>query len=278
MRFGAHVPTRGHLPKAIDVALERGCEAIQIWVSNPRAWAVAPVADETAAEFAERRAESGIGPVVAHASYMVNIASPDEGFRKRSVELASRELEIVGAIGGDGLVVHAGSGGPADHSEALDRAASSLRALAEVGPPVLLELTAGGKGAVAGTLAQAAQVFDAIDGHPNVLLCIDTCHLFAAGAPLDDPDGVRETFAELRELKLEDRLRLIHANDSRDPRDSRRDRHTHVGEGFIGEAGFAAILAEPAVQRAAAIIETPGDEDEARKNLATLRRLAGDAT
>jgi len=233
------------------------------------------VAPETAAEFAARRTEGRIGPVVAHASYMVNIASPDDGFRRRSVELASRELEIVEAIGGDGLVVHAGSGGPADRAEALDRAAASLRALAEVGPPLLLELTAGGRGAVAGTLAQAAELLDAVGRNPRVALCIDTCHLFAAGAPLDDPAGVRETFDELERLGLSDRLRLVHANDSKDPRDSRRDRHTHVGEGFIGEAGFAAILAEPAVRGAAVLIETPGEAEDVRRNLATLRRLAG---
>lgn len=274
MRLGAHVPTRGSLPRAVDSALQRGCEAFQVFVSNPRAWAPPNHSSDALREFAERRSEAGLGPVFAHSSYLVNIASPDEGFRRRSVDLARRELETVARMGADGLVVHAGAGGPGERAAALERAARSVLELADAGPEILLELTAGGAGAVASTIARAAELLDAVGRHPRVGICVDTCHLFAAGAPLDDPEGAREALADLRAHRLASRLRVLHANDSKDPRGSRRDRHEHLGEGSIGDAGFRAVLAHPAVRRAAVLIETPGKLEDDRRNLARLRRLS----
>jgi deoxyribonuclease IV len=276
MRFGAHVPTRGRPARAFDEALARGCDAFQIWVSNPRAWAPPMLLPEQAEEFAARQAETGLGPVVAHSSYLVNIASPDPDFLIRSVDLARRELDAVHALGADGLVVHAGAGGTGERPAAVERAAASVRSIVGQadGPAVILELTAGGAGTVASTLSQAAELLAAI-GHPGVGFCIDTCHLFAAGAPLDTPDGVAETFAELETLGLAPRLRLIHGNDARDPRGSRRDRHEHPGRGFIGETGFRAILAQPALRDVAVLVETRGHAPEHAEDVAALRRFAG---
>ena len=274
MRFAAHVPTRGRLSRALDYARSVEAETIQLFISNPRGWAPPNVDPEAAAEFRERRAASGIGPVFVHSSYLINIASPDDGFLTRSAVLARRELEAAAEIEADGLIVHAGAGGAAGRGAVERAAASVLAILGDDGPEVVLELTAGGGGSVAATIPQAASLFDAMGRPPRVGLCLDTCHLFAAGYPLDEPALARRPFDELRERGLEGRLRVLHANDARDPRGSRRDRHTHVGTGAIGEAGFAAILSDPLVRDLPILIETPGHEDEDRVNLATLRRLA----
>lgn len=275
MRIGAHVPTRGRLASAVDYAEACGADAIQIFISNPRGWAAPAVRPEAAREFVERRGASAVGAVFVHSSYLVNIASPDATFRRRSVELARRELDAAAMIGADGLVVHAGAGGAGRRQEALERAAASVLAMAAAdGPAMLLELTAGGAGAVASTIPQAAELLDAVDRHPSVALCLDTCHLFAAGYPLDDPGGVRASLAELRAHRVARRLRLVHANDARDARGSRRDRHERPGRGRIGEPGLRAVLADAAVRRAAALVETAGDLASHRADVEVLRRLA----
>jgi deoxyribonuclease-4 len=274
MWFGAHVPTRGRPAHAVEYALGIGADAFQIFASNPRAWAPPPPLQPGAVrDFREARLAAGMGPALAHSSYLVNIASPDDGFRRRSVDLARRELDAVAELGADGLVVHAGAGGPGERPVALERAARSVLAMVDdgPGPEVVLELTAGGAGTVASTIPEAA----ALGRHTRVSLCLDTCHLFAAGEPLDDPDGVAATLDRLRRHRLARRLRLVHANDARDPRGSRRDRHTHPGQGFIGEAGFRAILADRAVRRCAVLVETRGGPQEHGADVATLRRLAG---
>jgi deoxyribonuclease IV len=277
VRFGAHVPTHGRPAGAIDSALARGCDAFQIFASNPRAWAAPRLDEERAEEFRRRRAESGLGPAFAHSSYLVNIASPDEAFRLRSIALARAELEVVEALGADGLVVHAGAGGPGERPHAVARAADSVhRVLGDgPGPSVLLELTAGGAGTVGSTIPQAAELFEALGRHPRALLCLDTCHLFAAGYGLDTPEGVAELTDQLHRYGLVDRLRLVHANDARDPRGSRRDRHEHPGQGYLGEAGFRATLARPELRDAAVLVETRGKTEEHRRDVETLRRLAG---
>jgi deoxyribonuclease-4 len=277
MWFGAHVPTRGRPAYAVEYALGIGADAFQIFASNPRAWAPPPpVRPDAARDFREARRAAGMGPTFAHSSYLVNIASPDGGFRRRSVDLARRELDAVAELGADGLVVHAGAGGPGERPASLERAARSVLAIVGdgAGPEVVLELTAGGAGTVASTIPEAAELFEALGRHRRVSMCLDTCHLFAAGAPLDDPGGAATTLDQLRRHRLTRRLRLVHANDARDPRGSRRDRHTHPGQGFIGEAGFRAILADPAVRRYAVLVETRGGPVEHRADVATLRRLA----
>jgi deoxyribonuclease-4 len=276
MRFGAHVPTRGRPAYAVDYAEAIGADAFQIFVGNPRAWAPPPLSQEAALEFRERRADSGVGAVFVHSSYLVNIASPDPAFLRRSVDLASAELEAAAVLGADGLVVHAGAGGPGERDGVLERAATSVAAIAgrSDSPMVLLELTAGGSGTVASTVPQAADLLEAVDD-TRVGVCLDTCHLFAAGYALDDPAQAAGPLDELRSHGLDRRLGLIHGNDSRDPRGSRRDRHAPVGQGIIGEGGFAAFLADPAVRPCAVLAEVSGGPDEHARNVAALRRLAG---
>jgi deoxyribonuclease IV len=277
VRIGAHVPTHGGLMGAIESARRCEARAAQIWGSNPRAWAHPTVGPERAAEFRRAWAEARIGPLFLHAPYMVNVASPNEDFRRRSVELARATVELAEAIGAQGVVVHAGAGGAAtERGRAVEAAAASLRMIAEPidTSSVLVELTAGGAGSVAATFPQARELFDAAGNHPGLALCADTCHLFAAGYALDTKAGVAACFGDLRRARLTGRLRLVHANDSAFPRGQRRDSHTHIGRGHIGERGFAAILAQPPVRRCAVVCETPGRLEDHARNIETLTRLA----
>ena len=285
MLIGAHVPTGGRgLIGVIQNAHRVGAAAVQAWGSNPRAWALPRTDPSRDAEFVEAWRESGLRALCLHSPYMVNIASPDEGFRRRSVDLARATVALAERIGADGVVVHAGAGGVATPADVrVERAATSLAAIVAEAhrSRLLIELMAGTAGAVASTLGEARALFDACIAEAGRSrgerfgLCLDTCHLFAAGYGLDTGDGVRETFAELRRMRLASRLRLVHANDSRYPRGARRDAHTNIGRGHIGEPGFAAILAQPSVRRAAVVCETPGTPTERAADVAALRRLAG---
>jgi deoxyribonuclease-4 len=172
--------------------------------------------------------------------------------------------------------VHAGAGGPGEPSAALDRAATALRAIALEAERsrVVVELLAGGAGAVATTFGEAARLFREV-GDDRLALCADTCHLFAGGYALDRKDGVRRCFQEMRKAGLARRLVLVHANDAKYPCGSRRDAHQNIGHGFIGREGFAAILSDPAVRRAALVCETPGREADRLADVRLLRELAG---
>ena len=179
-------------------------------------------------------------------------------------------------------MIHAGQGGPDEPRQALERAAASLQSIAGEGDAwLVIELTAGGAGSVAATFEQARGLFDAVE-EERLRLCIDTCHLFAAGYALHESEGVDACFAELREHGLADRLVLVHANDAKFDRGSHRDRHEHIGEGGIGFEGFRAILHQPETQSVAVIVETPGGLEAHARNIATLRTLAdeggGDVT
>lgn len=277
MRIGAHVPTRGGLSSIVQHAVDRGAEAMQFFISNPRAWAPPSVDPAGAAGFREACEAADIRPVFLHAPYLVNIASPVPEFHDRSIDLARRTMVAAESIGAAGLVVHSGSGGPGERAGALERAVAALDAIAAEADQahVVVELMAGGSGTVASTVREAAELFAAVPRPDRLRLCVDTCHLFAAGYALDDPDGVRRCFGQLRRAGLAGRLVLVHANDARYPRGSRRDAHTNVGEGLIGRTGFAAVLADPTVRRCTVLCETPGRLEDHRRDVATLRELAG---
>lgn len=280
MWVGAHVPTgeRTTLTGAIAATREVGADCAQIWGSNPRAWAVPTTNPAAARAFGEAWREAGLGPLVLHAPYMVNVASPNAGFRRRSVDLAVATVALAEAIGAHGVVVHAGAAGASTpRADAVEAAAGSFRSIAghAEGTLVLVELMAGTAGAVASTFPEARELFDRCSMHERLALCADTCHLFAAGYALDEPAGVARCFGELRRAGLARRLALVHANDSRFGRGEHRDSHTHIGRGHIGERGFAAILADPAVRRCPVVCETAGGPAEHRRDVATLRRLAG---
>jgi len=263
---------------AIESARACGADAAQIWGSNPRAWAPPSVKAPVAEEFGRAWRAAGLGPLFLHAPYMVNVASPNADFRRRSVDLARATVALAETIGATGVVVHAGAAGATtERLRAVDLSAASLVAIAAEAErtSVFVELTAGGAGSVASTFRQYRELLDAADRHPRLALCADTCHLFATGYGLDTPKGVEEAFGEVSKLGISRRFRLLHANDSKYARGAHRDSHTHIGNGHIGERGFAAILAHPAVRKCAVVCETPGRLEDHARNIALLRRLAG---
>lgn len=274
MRVGAHLRTPGGLRTAVEVAREVGAEAVQLFLSNPRAWAGPRV--DSAKAFGAAWREDGVGPLFVHAPYLVNIASPNPEFLGRSLELCRRSVIACGAAGAEGFVVHAGAGGPGERREALERATAVLTATLRETPEttrLLVELMAGTAGAVASTVAEAAELFAEVDDG-RLGLVLDTCHLFATGYAIDRPDGVDALFGELRSAGLVDRLALIHLNDAKHPRGSRRDRHEVVGHGAIGLKGFRALLHRPEVRELSLVVETPASGEARRRELERIRALA----
>ena len=272
MRVGAHL--RSGLRTAIPLAREVGADVVQLFISNPRAWSAPRL--ETAEMFGAEWREAAIGPLFVHAPYLVNIASPNPEFLSKSIELCRRSVASCGVLEAEGFVVHAGSGGEGEVADALDRSATVLQAVLVETPEqtqLLVELMAGTAGAIASTLPEARALFDAVDDE-RLGLVLDTCHLFAAGYALDTVEGVTGCFEELARVGLAGRLALIHLNDAKYERGSRRDRHERIGEGRIGLEGFAAILHRPEVAGLDLVLETPSDREQRIREFETLRSLA----
>lgn len=276
MRIGAHVRRRsGGVESVVEECRLRDAHAAQVFISNPRGWAGPRVSEQDAVGFREGWDASGLGPLVAHAPYLVNIASPSRDFLARSRALAGSTVRACDALGVDMLVLHAGAGGPTEPGAAIERAVTSLRMATDQSEDVrvVLELMAGTSGAVASTIPEAARLLEtaAVDA---LGLCLDTCHLFAAGYALDTPEGVGALFAELRDEGLTDRIALVHANDSKHPCGERRDRHENIGDGFIGLEGWRAIVSRSELADLTLILETPGDPERHARDIALLRGLA----
>lgn len=274
---GAHVFVAGGLTtKGLAYAERIGAEAVQVFVANPRGWAVPADDVDGDEQFRSACAERRIS-VFVHAPYLCNFGSPTELTRERSAAAVRHSMMRGARIGASGVVVHAGSAVDAGHR---DLALKMMRELllpllddTEGLPLLLIEPTAGGGQALAATVSDLAPLFDALDWHPRLGVCFDTCHAFAAGHDVASPGGMRRTLNELARTVGRDRLHLVHANDSKDPLASGRDRHTNIGAGTIGMDPFAEVFRHPAIRGVPVIVETPGDVTRHRDELATLREL-----
>jgi deoxyribonuclease-4 len=259
----------------VTTAREVGAEAAQLFISNPRAWS--GPRPETAEKFGAEWRAGGVGPLYVHAPYLVNIASPNADFLTKSLDLCRKSVVACGIIGASGFVVHAGAGGPAERHDALHRAATLLQGILLETPDdtdLLVELMANTAGAVASTIAEARELFDATDDE-RLGLVIDTCHLWATGYALDTAEGVDALFEELATTGMRERLRLVHLNDAKNERGSKRDRHEVVGDGVIGDAGFSAFLHRPEVGDLSLVVETPASGNDGRRaELEHIRALA----
>jgi deoxyribonuclease-4 len=277
VRIGAHVSVAGGLNQAPANATAVGCEALQVFVSNARGWApppVDPVADE---RFRADLAGAGLGPLFVHAPYLVNFASASPVTRERSSEAVAAALAKGAGIGAAGVVVHAGAALASGRAAGLASTREALLPLADAtaaldGPDLVLELTAGTRGALAARFEEMAELLAACGNHPRLTVCMDTCHAQAAGYDLGDPAGAVKALDELF-ATLGGRVVLIHANDSRDPVGAGRDRHCPIGTGTIGDQGFTAILAHPGLAALPVITETTGDPAQMAADLTRLRRL-----
>ena len=279
---GSHVPTAAGLLKgALPYAERVGAQALQIFLGNPRGWSLSAGDPAVDAAFAERCAALRM-PVFVHAPYLINLGSPQPLTVERSVHSLAHALRRCRSVGARGLVLHAGSAvDPAARDAALAQLTTHLLPLLDeldagsAADPlrVLIEPTPGGAGALAATIDDLEPFCAALHGHPRLGVCLDTCHAYAAGHDLATAGGVRQVLNRLVKLVGRGRLGLVHANDSRDPLGSRRDRHAPVGVGTIGLDPFRELFVHPATRGIPVVIETPGDEDRHRGDLATLRRL-----
>jgi deoxyribonuclease-4 len=281
MRVGAHVSVAGGLGKAVGNAVAAGCEALQVFVSNPRGWAPPPADPSGDERFRTELARAGLGPLFVHAPYLVNFASASQATLERSREVVAATLGKAAALGATGVVIHAGHALATGRTAALASTREALLPLADAtqgpagagpGPDLVLELTAGTRGALAARFEQMAELLAACDHHPRLKVCMDTCHAHAAGYDLADPAGATKALDELF-ATLGDRVVLVHANDSRDPAGSGRDRHCPIGTGTIGDQGFAALLAHPGLATLPVITETTGDPAQMAADITRLRRL-----
>jgi deoxyribonuclease IV len=273
--LGAHVRRRQTgIAGAIDEAVARGADCLQIFISNPRAWAGPRYDDAQIQGFRDALAASGLRPCVAHLSYVGNVASWDPTTLRRTRELLIETVHATDALGVDLLVVHAGAGGPQDRGAALRVAAESFRIAVQEATrvQVLAELMAGTRGAVASLPREAEELFTEV-ADDRLGLVLDTAHLFAAGVPIDEPDGVTDLSGELHARGLASRLALVHANDSVFERGARRDRHADIGDGLIGPEGWRALVNDPLIGSMPWMLETPGDVDRQRADIASLRSL-----
>ncbi len=273
MLIGAHVSTAGGLENAIANGVERECDAIQIFNQSPRMWRPTNHGPESIAAFNEAFEASRIDSVTIHAVYLINTTSPDPEIAEKSLASLTQALRLGDAIKADGVVVHAGSrkGEPLD--EAVARSGELVReALAESDScPLLFENTAGTQGPLGRDFAELAQLVEAAGSGPRVGTCLDSCHLFASGYDIVEPEGLTAVIDDYDDLVGLDRLKCLHVNDSRVPLGSNRDMHANVGEGEMGRTGIGTFLSEPRFERLPALLETPGpdkqgtDRDEVRR-------------
>jgi len=275
---GAHVPVGGGLlGGALPYAERIGAQSVQIHAGNPRAWrapAADPATDERFAEITDTRRL----PVFVHAPYLINFGSPVDATRSKSVLALVDTIGRARRLGARGVVVHAGSAveaGQRDTAYKLLRESllPVLDGLADDDPDVLVEPTAGGGQALAATIPDLAPWLAALDEHPRLGVCLDTCHLFAAGHDVATPGGMRATLNSYVRAVGRGRLRLVHANDSRDPVGSRRDRHTNIGSGTIGTEPFAELFRHPCTRNVPIVVETPAEDDGQAHDVSLLKSL-----
>ena len=283
MEFGFHVPIAGGLQTAPEAARARGCASLQIFPSTPRGWKPSPRGAEEIAAFRAARTACGVRYAFLHAIYLLNLASPDELLRQRSIDGCCESLSLGDAIGADGVVVHLGSATDAATGAGLARLIESLRTIltrTTGSTPLLLENSAGGGNALGNSLAQLGEIVEGVGAGPaRVGLCLDTCHAFAAGVDLTDAATREAWLTEVEMRGLLPRVRLLHLNDSAGPVNSRRDNHAGIGDGQIGAAALGALIRDPRLSHLPAILETPGrDIDADLRNLARVRALAAGAT
>ncbi|HET9516464.1 MAG TPA: deoxyribonuclease IV [Actinoplanes sp.] len=279
--MGSHTKTAGGLAKtALPYADAAGAEALQVYVSNSRGWALPDGDPRQDALFRDGCRERGM-PAYIHASLLVNLGSPTPLTVERSVETLAHGLRRGAAIGATAVVFHAGSSVDATHD---DKALRQLReallplldtAAAQGLPKLLVEPSAGGGRSLASKVADLGPYLAAVDHHPWLGVCFDTCHAWAAGHDLASPGGMTRTIDELVATVGAGRLQLVHANDSKDACGSTRDRHETIGKGQIGESAFAELLAHPATAGVPVIVETPtGDTPDGHAaDITLLKRL-----
>jgi deoxyribonuclease IV len=278
----------GGLPRAVDRAQASRCEALQIFTKSAGQWRARVLPPDEIALFRTRVAETGIRPVVAHNSYLINIAAAAPALRTQSILALRDELDRAESLGLDGLVMHPGSYTSGTEEEGLrliaDGLAQILRERPDGRTTILLEHTAGQGTNLGHRFEHLASIIERLDGSPRVGVCLDTCHLLCAGYDICSDAGYRKTFREFGRIVGIDRIKVFHLNDSKKPCGSRVDRHEHIGKGCLGLEPFRLLLNDRRFAKHPMLLETPKLETPASRrrsdvdpldarNLRTLRSL-----
>lgn len=286
-RLGAHLSIAGGLPRAVDRAVATRCETLQIFTKSTGQWRARPLPADEIVLFRRQVAESGVQPVFAHNSYLINLAAASPGLRAQSLAALMEEYARAEALGVAGLVMHPGSFTTGTESGGLRLIAAGLRQVLRAHrhavPLLLLEHTAGQGTNLGHRFEHLATLLELLDGSPRVGVCLDTCHLLAAGYDIASAAGYASTLQTFDRLIGLGRLEVVHLNDSQKPLGSRVDRHAHIGKGHLGLQPFRRLLNDPRLAGIPMVIETPkletppGRRPDADpldvRNLKTLRRL-----
>lgn len=281
--LGAHVSTSGGLHTVFERAGLATCNVVQIFSKNQKQWQARPLEVADIDRFKDAHREFGGCPLIVHDSYLINMASPDDTLWEKSIAAFAVELERCDQLGIPYLVTHPGAHVGSGEAAGLERIGAALRRLLELGvggdTTILLETTAGQGTALGHRFEHLGRLLELTDGHQRVGVCLDTCHVLAAGYDFRTPEQYAAMMADFERHIGLDRLKAFHLNDSKTDLGSKVDRHTHIGEGFIGLEGFRSLLNDQRFARHPMVLETPKEPDETadNKNLATLRGLRHEA-
>lgn len=268
------MPTAGGLHKAIENGKAIGCTAVQVFTSSPQQWKAKDVTDEAVALFKEACASTGICKnVVSHDSYLINLAAPNEELRQKSIAGLSGEIGRCHRYGIPYVVSHMGAHMGQGTETGLRRVAeATLQILADTPDDVtlLMETTAGQGTVLNSRFEELANIIELCKGHKRLAVCLDTCHVFSAGYDLRTPETYAATFEQFDKTVGMDRLKVVHCNDSKNPFDSRKDRHEHVGVGTLGAVAFQCLVNDPRMELVPILVETPEAETEHATNVQKL--------
>jgi deoxyribonuclease-4 len=263
MQIGAHVSSSGGIHTAIDRAVAIGADSVQVFTQSPRAWRPTNHDPATFEQFRAKRAEAGIGGVLCHALYLCNFAAPDDEIYDKSVAALRNTMEVACAIEADAVVVHVGSHLGAGFDVGLERVVPALEQVLELCSEttwLLMENSAGAGGTIGRSIEELATIYEHLDRHPRLGICLDSCHLYVSGIDVTDPAALDACLDEVdRGIGLE-RLRALHVNDSAAPLGSNRDRHANIGEGLLGE-DLGVFLSNPRLEGLPAVLEVAGPEN-----------------
>ncbi len=280
MRFGLHVGVERGYDAAVAYAQRLHCTALQFFSGNPKTYRLAPIDTPALENFALKRRAAGIDPAVIHTSYLINLASDDEKTAKNSLRLLRNDVAVAGAGSVAFVNTHLGSYGKRDRREGFGAVAAALEsALERIAPGVFLvmENSAGAGQLCGGTLEELGAFIKAVD-HPQLAVCLDTAHSWAAGYAIDTAEGVERFLAEADTHIGLDRVVMFHFNDTQIPLGGHKDRHWHIGEGLIGLTGFRALASHAALAEKTAILETPGEEADDERNMRTIHGIFAGVT
>ena len=277
MRFGFHISIAGGFSKIVERANARGCETIQFFSRNPRGWKYAPLDQQEVEKFRSSVQSSTLFPIFLHMPYLPNIASFKSKFYKRSIQSIVTDLQRAEHLGAQYLIIHIGHRMESSEDEAIEAVSQGINQAFERAKNsviLLLEMTAGQGTEIGYTFEQIKRIIDGVHEQERMGVCFDTAHSFEAGNDLSQKDGIESTLKSFDQTIGLKRLHLLHLNDSKTPLGSKKDRHWHIGEGYIGLEGFRYLINHPLLKHLPGIMETPRkDTVEDLKNMEVIRSL-----